>query len=148
MNFWDWAKTILAVAVAFSALFGPVFWAFFKQKMAVEISAALALAKQEITKDVNGLSERIDDKFKINTGRIDAFNNLYVALDDRLGVVEADSILMKERQSQQWERVTESLERTSDTMDSVTVRLEDLTKQLHSISLENARQSRVQKETQ
>lgn len=115
------------------------------------VSAVLLLAMDERARrkfatreDVNGLTRRIDKDMDGLGRKAERNTGLFVQLDDRVGDLEEKAALLEERQSQQWERISEQMAQTARTIESVVARMERVSEiqQEFALQLERMRSGR------
>lgn len=91
--------------------------------------------------DATGMSKRIDTEMGTIRHDCERTSGLFVSLDDRVGILEGQATKLEERQSQQWERISEQMAHTAETIREVTKELKDISRmqQEHALRLERLR---------
>lgn len=86
--------------------------------------------------EATGMRERMEDTMKRNGAATDRNGNLFVALDDRVGDLEEKAARIEERQTQQWERISEQMASTARALDNAVARVENVTTAQHQLAIE------------
>jgi hypothetical protein len=76
--------------------------------------------------DFEGFSKRMDKTLTEIERKIEMNTGLYVKLEDRTGDLEGKVILLEERQTQQWLRISDQMAATAVTMKEITRELKQI----------------------
>lgn len=96
--------------------------------------------------EVQGIIDRIDVRIDAINTACERTSNLFVSLDDRVGQVEGDMAIVKERQTQQWQNISEQMSRTARTLEEVTKDLRIISEKQHAFALDMERARRMRTE--
>jgi len=88
------------------------------------------------------VKDRLDYKAK----KIERNVNLFVSLEDRVGDLEQKTALIEERQTHQWERISERMAATALTIERVAKEMEEVGKTQNRLALELERRHQSRKE--
>lgn len=86
--------------------------------------------------DMTGMRERLEADIKRAATAAERSGSLFVALDDRVGDLEEKAARIEERQTQQWERISEQMASTAKALDNAVARVENVTEAQHKLALE------------
>jgi hypothetical protein len=86
--------------------------------------------------EMNGMRERLESDISRAATTAERNGNLFVALDDRVGDLEEKAARIEERQTQQWERISEQMASTARALDNAVARVENVTEAQHKLALE------------
>lgn len=90
-----------------------------------------------LTRDeATGMRERLEADIKRSATAAERSGSLFVALDDRVGDLEEKAARIEERQTQQWERISEQMASTAKALDNAVARVETVTEAQHKLALE------------
>lgn len=138
-----WVLTALAMEARFRVKFAPYERLFDKdgRPRFVEREAIMdadGRPKFCSREDVNGLSQKLDERIERKRLMIERNAGLFVALDDRVGDLEEKAARIEERQTMQWERISDQMAQTARTIEDVARRLERISEmqQEHALRLE------------
>lgn len=92
--------------------------------------------------DMSGFVARIDDRLDRKRREIERNAGLFVSLDDRVGDLEEKTALLEERQTLQWQRISEQMAATARSVDDATRRMEKISESQQSLALKLERLSR------
>lgn len=107
-----------------------------------EVIGSDGKAKFPTREEMNGMGERIDKELRTLLHDCERNGAMFVKMDDRVGYLEGQAERMAERQTQQWERISEQMASTARTIDNVSKKQEDIAKMLHEFALELERTHR------
>jgi hypothetical protein len=86
--------------------------------------------------DADGMARRLDARLDRKAQLIERNVGLYVALDDRVGDLEQETTRLGERQTQQWERISEQMATTARTIERTAHEIQEVAKIQHALALE------------
>lgn len=101
---------------------------FFRGKFASKLDVCKpdGTAKFVKKEELEGFVRRIEESLRNVDNKVERNTMLYVKVEDRTGDLEGKVILLEERQTQQWERISIQMAQTADTMREIALELKEI----------------------